>query len=95
MRGELENDLKLNLCQYKLKRAKRMALGKLEDVVGKVLPKAQHRYCVRHIESNWCKRWRSGQMRKLMWWCSWSSYDEEFKDQLTKLGKLSKDGARD
>ncbi|KAH0645325.1 hypothetical protein KY284_033209 [Solanum tuberosum] len=141
MRGELENDLKLNVCQSKLKRAKSMALEKLEgsfiddynkieayaqelkqsnpksdvliniskdalaegkrnflrmtrfyeqflstsmgnsgqrnkqdtvpgliDIVDKVLPEAQHRYCVRHIESNWCKRWRSGQMRKLMWW---------------------------
>ncbi|KAH0706388.1 hypothetical protein KY285_010890 [Solanum tuberosum] len=67
----------------------------LIDVVDKVLPEAQHWYCVRHMESNWCKRWRSGQMRKLMWWCAWSSYDEEFKDQLNKLGKLSNDGARD
>ncbi|KAH0729679.1 hypothetical protein KY289_000867 [Solanum tuberosum] len=31
MRGELEKDLKLNVCQSKLKRAKRMALEKLED----------------------------------------------------------------
>ena len=30
MRGELENDLKLNVCQSKLKRAKRMALEKLD-----------------------------------------------------------------
>uniref|UniRef100_A0A3Q7G1B2 Transposase MuDR plant domain-containing protein n=1 Tax=Solanum lycopersicum TaxID=4081 RepID=A0A3Q7G1B2_SOLLC len=122
MRGQLENDLKLNVCQSKLKRAKRMALEKLDgsfiddynkleayaqelkqsnpgsdgliDAVVKVLPEAQHRYCVRHIESNWCRKWRSGQMRKLMWWCAWSSYVEEFKDQLNKLGKLSKDGAR-
>ncbi|KAF3644387.1 hypothetical protein FXO37_21482 [Capsicum annuum] len=34
-------------------------------------------------------------MRKLMWWCSWSSYDEEFKDQLKKLGQLSEEAARD
>ena len=65
----------------------------LIDAVVKVLPEAQHRYCVRHIESNWCRKWRSGQMRKLMWWCAWSSYVEEFKDQLNKLGKLSKDGS--
>ena len=32
-------------------------------------------------------------MRKLMWWCVWSSYVEEFKGQLNKLGKLSKDGS--
>ena len=30
MRGGLENDIKLNVCQSKLKRAKRMTLEKLE-----------------------------------------------------------------
>ncbi|XP_019256297.1 PREDICTED: uncharacterized protein LOC109234687 [Nicotiana attenuata] len=60
-----------------------------------VLPEANHRYCVRHIEANWCKKWRSGEMRKLLWWCAWSSYDEEFKDQLKKLGDLSEDAAKD
>lgn len=34
-------------------------------------------------------------MRKLMWWCAWSTYDKEFKDQLNKLGKLDKDAAKD
>lgn len=34
-------------------------------------------------------------MRKLLRWCAWSSYDEEFKDQLKKLGNLSEDGAKD
>ncbi|XP_016582287.2 uncharacterized protein LOC107879869 [Capsicum annuum] len=67
----------------------------LVDVVDKVLPGAHHRFCMRHVESNWCKKWRSGEMRKLMWWCSWSSYDEEFKDQLKKLGQLSEEAARD
>lgn len=32
-------------------------------------------------------------MRKLMWWCAWSSYEEEFKNQLNKLGKLSNEAA--
>lgn len=27
--------------------------------------------------------------------CAWSSYDEEFKDQLKKLGDLSEDVAKD
>ncbi|XP_049397856.1 uncharacterized protein LOC125861965 [Solanum stenotomum] len=34
-------------------------------------------------------------MKKLMWWCAWSTYDEEFKDQLNKLGKLDADVAKD
>ncbi|KAH0668916.1 hypothetical protein KY289_023409 [Solanum tuberosum] len=26
------------------------------------------KYCVRHIEANWMKRFRTGEMKKLMWW---------------------------
>lgn len=63
--------------------------------VKNVLPESHHRYCVRHIEANWCKRWKSGEMRKYMWWCAWSSYEEEFNDQLRKLGELSVDSARE
>ncbi|XP_059315512.1 uncharacterized protein LOC132066163 [Lycium ferocissimum] len=63
----------------------------LVDAVKNTLPNSHHRYCVRHIEANWQKKWRSGQMKKLMWWCAWSTYEEEFKDQLKKLGELSKE----
>ncbi|MCD7466465.1 hypothetical protein HAX54_003201 [Datura stramonium] len=34
-------------------------------------------------------------MRKLMWWCTWSIDDEEFKNLLNKLEKLDKDVAID
>ncbi|XP_060195287.1 uncharacterized protein LOC132624538 [Lycium barbarum] len=63
----------------------------LVDAVKNTLPNSYHRYCVRHIEANWQKKWRSGQMKKLMWWCAWSTYKEEFTDQLKKLGELSKE----
>ncbi|XP_060170969.1 uncharacterized protein LOC132601938 [Lycium barbarum] len=63
----------------------------LVDAVKNTLPNSHHRYCVRHIEANWQKKWRSGQMKKLMWWCAWSTYEEEFKDRLKKLGELSKE----
>lgn len=36
----------------------------LLDVVSKVVPKAHHRYWLRHIEANWGKTWRSGEMKK-------------------------------
>ncbi|PHT93862.1 hypothetical protein T459_01744 [Capsicum annuum] len=65
------------------------------DSVRNVLPKAHHRSCAKHIESNWCKKWTSGEMKKLMWWCAWSTNDEEFKDQLNKLGKLDECVAND
>ena len=65
------------------------------DVVADVLPEAHHRFCMRHIESNWCKNWRSGEEKKLMWWCAWSTYKEEFKDTLKVLGKVDEDSASD
>ncbi|XP_033508926.1 uncharacterized protein [Nicotiana tomentosiformis] len=67
----------------------------LLDAVSVVLPEANKKFYVRHIEANWCKSWRSGEMKKLMWWCAWSTYEEEFKDQLVSLGELDEDSARD
>ncbi|XP_019257692.1 PREDICTED: uncharacterized protein LOC109235901 [Nicotiana attenuata] len=65
----------------------------LIDAVRTVLPQSQHRYCVRHIEANWCKIYNTGESKKLLWWCAWSTYEEEFKDQLKNLGELNKDAA--
>ncbi|XP_075074464.1 uncharacterized protein LOC142162060 [Nicotiana tabacum] len=66
----------------------------LLDAVSNVYPQANHRWCVRHIEANWSKKWKSGDMKKLIWWCAWSTYEEVFKDQLKKLGQLDEDAAK-
>nr|XP_016487996.1 PREDICTED: uncharacterized protein LOC107808031 [Nicotiana tabacum] len=66
----------------------------LLDVVSNVCPQANHRWCIRHIEANWSKKWKSGEMKKLLWWCAWSTYEEEFKDQLKKLGQLDEAAAK-
>ncbi|KAG5582590.1 hypothetical protein H5410_053217 [Solanum commersonii] len=151
MRKDLKDQFNLNASTSKLKRAKRMALQKLQgsflndfnrieayanelrlstpgsDIVinlskdaleqGKrkflrtyicfnalklgwkevknVLPLSHHRYFVRHIEANWMKRFRSGEMKKLLWWAAWSTYEEDFKDQLSALGALSKSASKD
>ncbi|XP_016474470.1 uncharacterized protein LOC107796236 [Nicotiana tabacum] len=63
----------------------------LIKVVQNVLPDSHHRFCVKHIEANWCKRWRTDEFKKLLWWSSWSSYEEDFKDQLKSIGQLSKE----
>ncbi|KAM3308337.1 hypothetical protein P3S67_010081 [Capsicum chacoense] len=39
----------------------------LLNAISQVYPKAHHRWCVRHIEANWSKIWRSVQMKKLLW----------------------------
>ncbi|KAH0642143.1 hypothetical protein KY290_033745 [Solanum tuberosum] len=38
----------------------------LIDAKKSVFPEAKYKYCVRHIEANWCKKKRSGQSKKLM-----------------------------
>lgn len=59
------------------------------------LPESNHRYCVKHIESNWCKRWRSGEMKKLLWRYAWSTYEKYFQDQLKNMGNMDEDIVRD
>ena len=34
-------------------------------------------------------------MKKLLWWCAWSTYEEEFHDQLKVMGAMSKQAAKD
>nr|XP_016488143.1 PREDICTED: uncharacterized protein LOC107808165 [Nicotiana tabacum] len=58
-----------------------------------ILPQAHHKFCVRHIEANWCKTYNTRESKKLLWWCSWCTYEEDFKGQLSKLGELNKDAA--
>ncbi|OIS97905.1 hypothetical protein A4A49_57042, partial [Nicotiana attenuata] len=60
-------------------------INDLIDSVHLVLPEAHHRYCVRHIEVNWCKRWGHGEYKKYFWWAAWSTYEEYFKDQLRNM----------
>ena len=49
----------------------------------------------RHIYSNWSKKWHGGEFKKTFWICAWSTYHEEFKDNLEKIGKISKKAAED
>ncbi|KAH0683456.1 hypothetical protein KY290_022061 [Solanum tuberosum] len=38
----------------------------LLNAVTNVCPQANHRWCVRHIEANWSKNYRSGEFQKLL-----------------------------
>ncbi|XP_070024680.1 uncharacterized protein [Nicotiana sylvestris] len=66
----------------------------LIDAVSTVLPNANHRWCVRHIEANWSKKWRGLELKKLLWWCAWSTYEEEFTDHLKSMGDVTEEVAK-
>ncbi|KAH0641025.1 hypothetical protein KY290_036391 [Solanum tuberosum] len=61
----------------------------LLEAVRTVLPEAHKRYCVRHIEANWFKKWGKGELKKLLWWAAWSSFTEEFEDQLQEMKEVN------
>ncbi|KAK6803370.1 hypothetical protein RDI58_001154 [Solanum bulbocastanum] len=63
--------------------------------VGTVLPEAYQRYCTRHIKANWCKRWGKGELKKLLWWAAWSSFIEEFEDQLQEIKEVNGEVGQD
>ncbi|KAK4264930.1 hypothetical protein QN277_026045 [Acacia crassicarpa] len=67
----------------------------LANAVGDVLPEAEHRFCARHIYANWSKKWRGNELKKKFFTCAWSSYPQEFKDNLSALGSLKKEAAED
>lgn len=60
-----------------------------------VFPESHHRFCAKHVEANWCKTWRSEELQKVFWWCSWTTYEEDFKDKLNMIGSLDKTAAED
>lgn len=59
-----------------------------------MLPESNYRYCVKHIESNWCKKWKTDEFKKLLWWCSWCSYEEDFKDHLKSIDEMDKEAVK-
>ncbi|WMV47088.1 hypothetical protein MTR67_040473 [Solanum verrucosum] len=67
----------------------------LLEAVRTVLPEAHQRYCARHIEANWCKRWGKGELKKLLWWAAWSSFTEEFEDQLQEMKEVNGEAGQD
>lgn len=48
----------------------------------------------RHVAA-WMKRFRLGEMKKLLWCAAWSTYEEDFKEQLSALGALSEEAVKD
>ncbi|XP_057774982.1 uncharacterized protein LOC130993960 [Salvia miltiorrhiza] len=67
----------------------------LINAVETILPRAEHRWCARHIYANWSKKWRGPELKKRFWICAWSSYEEEFKENLVKVGDIKQKAAEE
>ncbi|KAK4268090.1 hypothetical protein QN277_024794 [Acacia crassicarpa] len=61
----------------------------LLQAVSDVLPFAEHRLCARHVYANWSKRWRGNELKKKFFSCAWSTYKEQFNDNLKALEKVN------
>ncbi|KAH0713606.1 hypothetical protein KY285_009088 [Solanum tuberosum] len=68
---------------------------RLFDAVRTLLPEAHQSYCARHIEANWCKRWGKCELKKFLWWVAWSSFSEEFEDQLQEIKEVDEEDGQD
>ncbi|WCJ44518.1 hypothetical protein M5689_025181 [Euphorbia peplus] len=62
----------------------------LQVAIKQELPRAEHRYCARHVLANRGLKYRGSELQKQFWVLAWSTYEEEFKDNLKKLGSIDK-----
>ncbi|KAH0752025.1 hypothetical protein KY285_005173 [Solanum tuberosum] len=89
-----ESDVVINLSKEALGQGKRKFLRMyicfkgLVDAIKMLFPQAHSRYCVRHIEANWCKRHGKDVLKKQLWWSAWCTYEEDFQDHLSQLKQM-------
>ncbi|XP_065868325.1 uncharacterized protein [Euphorbia lathyris] len=65
----------------------------LPPAVSMLLPRAELRWCARHVLSNWGIKFKGLELQKHFWSCAWSTYEEEFKDNLKTLADVNKKAA--
>ncbi|XP_015064661.1 uncharacterized protein LOC107009853 [Solanum pennellii] len=46
-------------------------------------------------KANWCRRWGKCELKKLLWWAAWSSFTEEFEDQLQEIKEVNGEAGQD
>ncbi|XP_072060522.1 uncharacterized protein [Arachis hypogaea] len=56
-----------------------------------VMPNAHHRNCVRHIWKNFTNKYKSKQLKNVVWACAKSNTKAEFREHMNRLKKVNKD----
>ena len=58
-----------------------------------VCHEVEHRWCARHIFSNWSKRHRGGEVNRQFWKVTWYTFKEEFLNNTRQLGEVGSNAA--
>ena len=59
-----------------------------------MLPEAKHRAYARHIYANWSKKQGGEELQMQFWKTAWSTFEEEFIDNMKKLNEISSNAIR-
>ena len=59
-----------------------------------MLLEAEDRACVNHIYANWSKKHGDGVLQMQFWKTTWSTFEEEFTNNIKKLNEISGDALR-
>ncbi|GKU99547.1 hypothetical protein SLEP1_g12382 [Rubroshorea leprosula] len=60
-----------------------------------LLPEAKHRFCVRHLYSNWSKEHKGEEEKRMFWAFAKSTYMEQFEKNFQKLAEKCPEGFND
>ncbi|XP_065876876.1 uncharacterized protein [Euphorbia lathyris] len=61
----------------------------LLPAISEQLPMSEHRWCARHVLANWSLKFRGEELQNNFWSCAWSKFEEEFKENLKKMGSVN------
>ena len=60
-----------------------------------MLLEAEHRACAKHMYANSSKKLKGWELQLQFWKVVWSTFEEEFTNNMKKMGEISPNAARD
>jgi len=69
-----------------------ISLQGLIPAVKKVFPDSEHRFCVRHLHSNFQEKFKGEVLKNQLWACARSSSVQQFNRNMERMKALSVDG---
>ncbi|KAL2894817.1 Antiviral helicase SKI2 [Bienertia sinuspersici] len=87
---EIATDLQKEAAEGRLhSQRKAQSNNGILNACAKVLPRAEHRHCARHIFAHWHKKNKGDEMKILFWKTVWAYNEADFQDSLAEMEKAS------